>query len=57
MFWLTERFKEKSTWAVLITLAVGLLGRSSSPENQQLIMNSTIAVLSAIGVLTPEEKK
>lgn len=57
MLWLTDRLKEKSTLATLITLAAGLLARASSPSNQDIIMNSLVTVLTAIGIMTPEKKK
>lgn len=56
MLWLFDRFKEKSTIATLAVVAAGLLARSSSPENQEIIMNTVVTVLTAIGVITPERK-
>lgn len=51
-----SRLKEKSTWGALITASVGTVSSIFFPALSPVIMKSTIVILTAIGVITPESK-
>lgn len=55
--YLLDRAKEKSSVLTVLTLIIGGLGLSITPEFKDAIVNALVAVLSAIAIATKEAGK
>lgn len=54
--WILERGSEKSTVLSVLTFGLGAVGLTLSPESQDAIAVAVVAVLTAVGIVTKEEK-
>jgi hypothetical protein len=53
--WLTDRLKERSTWAAIAAIA-GLFGMEIQPEFRDLIINALIGVAAVVAFMFDENK-